>query len=307
MGACLPLHFVRASSAHLVSSRFVRAVLVLASACLAAACSSESPAGAEVKTVVHLPSSPSASAFGNGASVPSWDSGSFRQQHPDGSPLCNAVSWSGCYPDDPSTSNAQECNLAPDGGPYDPAGGYDKAQLACRVRRAANEPGVTPVCAPAGTLTAGMHCGSSDDCAAGYECVGDGICRSYCCSGQCSNGNEFCDIEATTTDPMLRVPVCAPTRACNLLDGQCGATETCAVVGEDGATSCVAIGSAHAGDGCDTRQCGRGLVCLGQSGSRNCYILCHVASENTECASTPKQKCKGGLPLFPTPGIGICH
>src|SRR5258708_5758023 len=52
------------------------------------------------------------------------DAPPFRMQPQfQGSPLCNAVHWMGCYPDDPKSANAQECNLELDGGMY-LGGGY---------------------------------------------------------------------------------------------------------------------------------------------------------------------------------------
>jgi hypothetical protein len=227
-----------------------------------------------------------------------------------GSPLCNASRSFGCYPDDPTTANAQECGLAPDGGVYDASGGYDNIQLACRVAPAHRDAGPHPACAPAGTATDGMSCSASDDCEAGYECISDGTCRRYCCAGDCANRDQFCDIQQMSGST-ANVPVCMPIHSCGLLDqldaGSCPRSQTCAVVRDNGATSCVDPGPRRAGAECDTDQCARGLVCLGTSGDRHCYVLCHTALGATECASTTKQMCMGGLPLFPVPGLGICE
>jgi hypothetical protein len=96
-----------------------------------------------------------------------------------------------------------------------------------------------------------------------------------------------------------------PVQECTLLEIlQCPAAETCAVVRDDGTTSCVAIGSALAGQSCETDHCAGGLVCLGTPGTRSCYVLCHTGSTK-ECAGP--EKCQGGLPLFPDPGVGICQ
>jgi hypothetical protein len=232
-----------------------------------------------------------------------------------GSPLCNASHWMGCYPDDSKSANAQDCNLAPDGGRYNPMAGYDNAQLGCHVARAPGDVGVAPICTPAGAGTDGMPCSDGTDCAPTFECVADGTCRRYCCGGQCpsptgsqsANSGSFCDIQ-TTADSALKVPVCIPLRHCNLLDttgsGTCPTGTTCAVVRDNGATSCVATGPRQAGDGCDTDHCARGLTCLGNLGDRMCFALCHTASRNSECP--PGQSCTGGLPLFPIPDVGIC-
>jgi hypothetical protein len=228
-----------------------------------------------------------------------------------GSPLCNASGWMGCYPDNTRGIRARDCDLTADAGAFD-AAAWDTIPLACHVEHAANDAGVAPVCTPAGGLTESdpEHCTGPTDCAAGYECVAGGKCQPYCCAGECSHQDEFCDIQTTFADPSIRVPVCMPIDPCGLLDssgGSCPPNQTCAVVRDDGATSCVAVGPREAGDDCSTDHCARGLVCLGTSVERSCYILCHMAPHTTECASTPKQTCKGGIPLSPVAGIGICQ
>jgi hypothetical protein len=235
-----------------------------------------------------------------------------------GSPLCAAQPPSDCYPDDPSTAKA--CDLAPDGGPYNATSGYDNAKLACRVQASPNSAaGVQPVCAPAGTAGDGSWCKSSEECAPTYDCVGAGTCQRYCCSGnsECLTA-EFCDIQTTVATSSIEVPVCMPIHpagGCTLLDptsccsGTAACAQTCAVVREDGATSCVAVGAAKAGESCDYDHCAAGLVCLGTPGQRLCFQLCHVGatSSSNECSASPQQSCKGGLPLFPDPTIGICQ
>jgi hypothetical protein len=228
-----------------------------------------------------------------------------------GSPLCNASVWMGCYPDNAKSAKASDCNLSPDGRGYDGGPGYDNGQPACHVQRANNDAGVQPVCTSAGATTDGTACGGPTDCAAGYECVGDGKCQRYCCTGDCTHSDQFCDIQPIATDPALKVPVCMPLHGCGLLDsdgGACPANQTCAVVRFDsGATSCVAIGPRQSGEECNTANCARGLTCLGAPAEKTCFILCHTGPRTAECASTPKQMCKGGIPLFPVPGIGICE
>jgi hypothetical protein len=228
-----------------------------------------------------------------------------------GSPLCNA-SLSSCYPDDPTTVHAKWCS-APDGGFYSAPAGYDNAPLACHVQAMFNTT-VQPGCTLAGTLTdmSTTPCHAPSDCAPGFECVERGSCRHYCCAGACFDPDEFCDIQQTAAAPPIKVPVCMPIHGCGLLDqpsdaGACPLDQTCAVVRvENGATSCVAIGSKNAGEECDTDHCAGGLVCLGTTGDRHCYKLCHTAPGSTDCTAG-KQTCKGGLPLFPLPGVGICQ
>jgi hypothetical protein len=230
-----------------------------------------------------------------------------------GSPLCAAQPTTDCYPDDPST--AKFCDLAPDGGPYNSTAGYDNAKLACRVQPApTSAAGVQPVCVPAGSAGDGSWCKSSEECAPTYDCVGAGTCQRYCCSGntECLAA-EFCDIQTTVATSSIEVPVCMPIHpagGCQLLDPtSCEQTETCAVVREDGATSCVAVGAAKAGASCDYDHCATGLVCLGTPGQRLCFQLCHtdVAASSNECSASTQQSCKGGLPLFPDPTVGICQ
>jgi hypothetical protein len=228
-----------------------------------------------------------------------------------GSPLCYAGPTSACYPDDPATAKA--CDVAPDGGPYNATAGYDNVTLACRVTppqptAAAGAGTAAPACVPAGTAGDGDWCKTSSECEAAYECVGAGTCQRYCCGGNtlCKE-QEFCDVQPTTQASTVLVPVCMPIHpasGCTLLDPTgCSATETCAVVRENGLTSCVAVGSAKAHESCDETHCAAGLVCLGAPGERQCYQLCHTASSDCTAPAT----CKGGLPLFPDPSVGICQ
>jgi hypothetical protein len=227
-----------------------------------------------------------------------------------GSPLCNAGSTS-CFPDHPTTAKA--CALAPDGGPYNPMGDYDNAALACRVVSApANGSSVAaqaPQCVPAGSAGDGSWCKSSSECLPGFDCVGAGTCQHYCCSGntECV-ADQFCDIQATVEASSIEVPVCMPIHpaaGCKLLDSAaCPPAQTCAVVRDDGSTSCVAVGGAKAGQECDTDHCAAGLACLGATGQRVCYQLCPT-STSEGCSA--KQQCQGGLPLFPDPAVGICQ
>lgn len=237
-----------------------------------------------------------------------------------GSPLCNAAAAGGCYPDNPTTAKA--CDLAPDGGAYNAADDYGDSPLACRVVEApdASAAGVTPACVPAGTGGDGAHCTVSSDCLPTYDCVAASstdangasstpTCQRYCCSGnvECV-ADEFCDIQPTAQESTLDIPVCMPidpAGGCQLLASEaCPTNETCAVVRENGATSCVAVGTAKAHQSCDETHCATGLVCLGAADQRECYQLCHTA-DTDEC--TAPQMCKGGLPLFPDPAIGICQ
>jgi hypothetical protein len=233
---------------------------------------------------------------------------------PPSSPLCSALPTT-CNPDQATTAKA--CDLAPDGGPYDSEDNNASAPLACRVVATANGTATTigPTCAPAGSLGDGARCKVSSDCLPTYECVADGAsdggasCQRYCCAGNVECGvGEFCDIGTLAQSSAVAVPVCVPLQpssGCKLLEAaQCPALETCAVVRENGATSCVAVGTAAVHESCDSAHCAAGLVCLGAVGQRECYELCHTSGANM-CPSP--ETCKGGLPLFPDPSVGICQ
>jgi hypothetical protein len=266
----------------------------------------------------YKPSAPAAPLNDEDGGEASVGASAVATPHALGSPLCNAT-YSSCYPDEDltalinnlSTTHGRLCVLAADGGLYSASSGFSNAQLACHVQSDLLGD-VAPTCTLAGTLTddSSKPCSAPTDCAAGYECVAGGACRHYCCAGECLDPTKFCDIQQTTVN--LKVPVCMPIRSCGLLDqsgeaGACPLGQTCAVVRvESGATSCVAVGSSDVGDPCDKEQCASGLVCLGAAGDRHCYKLCHTAPGSTDCLSS-RQTCRGGLPLFPIPGIGICQ
>ncbi|MDP9148970.1 MAG: hypothetical protein M3O36_03370 [Myxococcota bacterium] len=223
----------------------------------------------------------------------------------EGNSLCNSLSSTGCYPD--MSVSARACGLAPDGGVYSAAAGYSESALACHVQRSSADAGVHPVCSTAGQGIAGMPCAGPTDCAATYECIGDGTCAHYCCAGLCST-NQFCDIQPLAVDSTVHVPVCmsvTPKAGCQLLNNSsCPAGSTCAVVRQDGQTSCVAIGKAKVKAPCDAEHCAQGLTCVGSPGQRRCFQLCDTT---TSAGCSAPQTCKGGLPLFRDPETGICQ
>jgi hypothetical protein len=298
---------------HRSAPSVVLAVVVSAAATCLAACelalNSDAFSTGGSSTVMNKPDAATADAGVDGAADDATIDGPAAPVY-QGNPLCNASrAIGGCYPDDPITPiNAAACN--PDGG------ASDSGALACHVQAAADGTNHA-VCVAAGVGTSGTKCAGPSDCAPGLECVGSGTCRPYCCSGEsrcdASDGgpsDQFCDIQPALGAAGTQVPVCMRIRSCSLstqlnsLAGplRCGQNETCAVVRDDGATSCVAIGHAMAGEECDTDHCTTGLVCLGTPGQRRCYELCLTHdSDASACV------CKGGLPLFPDPGVGICQ
>jgi hypothetical protein len=230
----------------------------------------------------------------------------------EGSPLCNASTAAGCYPDVPTLARA--CPI--DSGVLALAPEIADASVACRVTADPAGSNAQPMCAPSGDAVAGATCTGSNDCAPGLDCVSGGaggtpICAQYCCMGNpACQSNQFCDVQpvAFSIGMATKVPVCMPLHHCELLGTStlnCPATQTCSVVREDGATSCVGIGTAKAGEPCETVHCAAGLACLGVPGNRACFQLCHTTSmaPNTECG--PNQVCRGGAPLF-TAAYGIC-
>jgi hypothetical protein len=244
-----------------------------------------------------------------------------------GSPLCNASpATSCCYPDALNVCEPTSCVPPSDAGTANDAGGfYSQVIYGCHLAPAPTAVGaaadatsgaavqpVMPSCMPAGLGLDGAACHESGDCAAGYECVGEtGTCRHYCCAGNSAcRVDQFCDIQQTTGATTMSVPVCMPIRQCDLLQpdacsaaGENDPPQTCAVVREDGAESCVDLGNATAGQSCETEHCAAGLVCLGAT-TRVCYTLCQMSVTGT-CPTG--QSCKGGPPLFLDPGVGVCQ
>ena len=218
-----------------------------------------------------------------------------------GNPLCQSSWETGCYPDD----IVNTCALALDGGASDGgADGQAPAGTACHVVSSGQD--TRTACLAAG-YDMNSTCTQPTDCAAGHECVGDGTCRHYCCSGNsaCSS-NQFCDVQPVTQSPKTLVPVCMPQIPCTLLDdSSCPASQQCGVVREDGATSCVDLGTAGDREPCDDEHCARGFVCLGAMGSRRCAPLCYT-SVSSPCNGSGRT-CTGTLPLFPDPTIGACQ
>jgi hypothetical protein len=219
-----------------------------------------------------------------------------------GNALChapmNSDSTAGaCYPD--NIINA--CDLSLNGATFGPDASGEFAP-GCHV----NPDGSPPVCLPGGGGMKNSSCAGPSDCAAGHECVGAGVCRRYCCSGdsECSL-NEFCDIQKMAQNPNVLVPVCVTKVSCVLLDNDiCPPTEQCGVVREDGSTSCVALGNAMNGDSCEQDHCAKGYLCLGAEGARHCAKLCYKGIIG-QCPAA--ESCVGALPLFLTPTVGVCQ
>jgi hypothetical protein len=305
--------------------RRITLLAVLLAAGPAAACSVSAPGGASFSQYQPSAGITTGTPDGGDASpnnLAQEDAGTeapspaYDASIPQSNMLCLSVT--SCDPDVPVT--AVSCNLAPDGGAFDPSSGYSNATLACRVEPATSVAtdglGIATTCSVSGAGMAGTTCKEPTDCAAGFDCVGEGSCRHYCCAGnsQCSS-SDFCDVQALASAATTKVPVCMPIEmpGCDLLSSlsdpptgavACPAGKTCAIVREDGTTGCVDIGPQGAGESCDRAHCEAGLACLGALNARKCYALCDATKSST---CTAPMMCQGGLPLFQDPSVGVCR
>ncbi|MBK7579028.1 MAG: hypothetical protein IPI67_02380 [Myxococcales bacterium] len=228
---------------------------------------------------------------------------------------------SGCLPDDP---NPSECAAPPDvdaglGVPDAAAaddasaGDSDAAPLTkygCGVTSMAGQP--TTECALAGSGESGSPCVSASDCSPGLACVSEGTtaaCRPYCCaeSATCGAG-AFCaerTLKVQSGEAALPVPVCVPADGCSLDEPypcpstkqcKCKPGTACALVKDDGTTSCVTPGVGRVGEACP---CAAGYLC--SKSTETCLKLCSTTASKPECGSG---KCLSvtGLP----DGFGVC-
>lgn len=253
------------------------------------------------------PNDASVSSDASGPSAVSADSSDG------GVSLCGSLD--SCEPDSVTACDQVDASVPTplDGGPRQD-GHYDEDAgavvvgmgLACRVK-AAPDGARSSTCRAAGMLGDGEACRASSDCSAGFECVDNpGQCRRYCCLGGTScAGDRICDKQAIVDDSNTLVPVCVPIRPCKLLTANtCPDNQTCGIADQtDGRTSCLAIGSATAGNDCETANCAAGLTCLGEQGHRKCFTLCSKMS-TTDCPSN--MHCKGTTPLFQEADEGVC-
>lgn len=201
-------------------------------------------------------------------------------------------------PDDPTN-----CTNTTDGG----APMSDDASVeACRVGSDDKL-----ACTIAGTGENGASCTSASDCAPGYECVGAGTCRHYCCDdmacavlGQQSSQSFFCDVDVEKAAPTVSVPVCFEVQKCQPLGmNSCGMGQACTLVeinnGLELVATCDLAGNGVAGDSCETAHCADGYACIGSIGTRTCQQLCdytHPCSGSLTC----DMKSSGSF------NVGIC-
>jgi len=192
-------------------------------------------------------------------------------------------------------------------------------EFGCRVSWETS--GATATCNAAGSGKAKDPCLTSEDCAAGFACVGTVApqCLHYCCQGNinCVSGyycseeiaaDYLADHPSANPSELQRVPVCVPARNCDPIDPEhdpnaCDKGLACAIVrSDDGTTGCVALPSDAPGEGgsCKDVSCAQGFVCA--KATNTCMKLCHVASTADECAGGV---CQGGSTNLPE-GLGIC-
>jgi hypothetical protein len=191
------------------------------------------------------------------------------------------------------------------------------AMLACRVvEPPGSDAGFTPMCQVPGQGVDGARCTGGQDCAAGFECVGEpgqGVCRHYCCSNDCSeNGGgstagdaaapgpsdaapngptPFCDIEPMSGYDGHLVPVCVTKPSCTLFQpcppgaGAAATAETCTIVDATGTTACIPPGTQGVGESCEEAHCKAGLACWGIFPGRTCVQLCDASNPCPDGAS----------------------
>jgi len=276
-----------------ISQRFLPALCLLAAGC-SSAFSAFSSGGDD-----GLLNSDAGQRGDAGAILPNNDAGGAPKYR--GNELCLATYVSACFPDDEKACGA----MGTDAG--------DAGSSACRV----DEKGLSePKCSVAGTKSENESCSSSAECLPGFECVGSpSACRHYCCDSQAcvtygkGNGKQFfCDAQPLASNAKKMVPVCQNVTPCSLentLAGMdtCGGNLQCSIVevNNQKTTSCVAKGTAKAGEDCSVEHCGSGLVCVGSPPT--CHQLCDPKMPSCGTGET----CFSQWPVLYSQNVGICQ
>ena len=156
-------------------------------------------------------------------------------------------------------------------------------------------------CTALGDLNVGDPCQTATDCGAGLACIATpsgGLCRPYCCDQvEDCPADTYC-APTPMAEGNVKIPVCLPAHSCKVLDEQtCPVGQTCTIVRDDGATSCVELGDGQRGDACP---CAQGHVC--SKFTNTCLKLCHIGNDAVDCG---EGSCQGGVMAYPD-GIGIC-
>lgn len=192
------------------------------------------------------------------------------------------------------------------------------SQYSCQVQRSASDPKVPfSSCSRAGPGGDNAPCLTSNDCQAGFGCVGDqttGLCQKYCCqdANDCKAGTYCAERpmrDATINEKgvsdrtTLLIPVCVQAENCDLSapypcpkgsECACPSGTACVVVRSDGTTTCAKPGSGKVGDDCP---CAWGHVC--SAATNKCLLLC-----DTQDSACGDGKCQSASQL--PDGWGVC-
>lgn len=175
-----------------------------------------------------------------------------------------------------------------------------------------------------GIATAGDEndtCAATNQCAAGYVCLGDATnrsCERYCAdNSDCTGPRGQCVIQINDgTDPIPGAvtcssncnpatttnPLCPTGWTCDLFTATFGGTDHEIV-------DCRAAGPATQGQSCATNECAAGLSCVNTGAELLCLKVC-TRPAGTECASIPGASCYGlGADGFVVGGTeyGVCY
>lgn len=207
--------------------------------------------------------------------------------------LCGG-SQPGCSTDPTSSDCAPGGNANMGGAPP------DGSTRTCQLVAGGDQ--IQAVCAMAGAAAAGDVCTSATACQAGLGCAATDVpdlalCQPFCCSDPetCPSAT-YCK-RASLIGTQFPIPVCAPVTQCQLLNDAawCKPGQTCAIVRNDGTTSCIDAGQSQADGICP---CAAGYTCSNATGT--CLKLCHIGGD--ECG---KGTCQGGTKPYPA-DIGFC-
>lgn len=164
--------------------------------------------------------------------------------------------------------------------------------------------GWTTVCIAAGAGLNGSPCDQSapGQCAEGFACSDEGVCRRWCCNvGDCPAGM-ICNIYAGAGPEGYEVGLCRLPDTCNPVDQTgCDPGEACNLLGSE--TVCDTPGTATEGMPCMSRNgCVAGYACAGMEGGEHvCRKYCDM-SATEPCPADFMCIALTGAPA----GVGVC-
>ena len=206
-----------------------------------------------------------------------------------------------CGGSDPGCSTDPTSSIcAPGGNPGMGDDAPDSGTRTCQLVAADGQ--IEAACGMAGPGASGDICTSATSCQAGLGCASTGVqdlavCEPFCCGDlEACPAATYCT-QAPLVDTQLPIPVCTHVTPCELLNDAvwCKPTQTCAIVRNDGTTSCLDIGTGEAGGHCP---CAAGYTC--SYATDTCFQLCRIGSD--DCGTGT---CQGGTTPYPQ-GIGFC-